>query len=132
MVESLLSPATPPAHPLCGTWQMVRAELAGEPAHPLLVDNTTVEFTKDRYAVSYDGEIADRGRYTFSFTAGDAHHPLTLRGTKGPNAGRTLPAIFQRKGELLRICYGLDGEPPAAFTSPPGSPRYLATYRRKK
>ena len=42
MVESLLSPETPPAHPLCGTWKMVRAELAGEPAHPLLVDNTTV------------------------------------------------------------------------------------------
>ena len=131
MVESLLSPATPPAHPLCGTWKMVRAELAGEPAHPLLVDNTTVEFTKDHYAVSYDGEIADRGRYTFSFTAGDAHHQLTLRGTKGPNAGRTLPAIFQRKGELLRICYGLDGTATTTFVSPPGSQLYLVTYRRK-
>lgn len=129
MVESLHPTATPPDHPLHGTWKMVRAELAGEPAHPLLVDNTTVEFTHDRYAVSYDREIADRGRYTF--TPGDPHHHLTLRGTKGPNAGRTIPAIFQRKGELLRICYGLDGTTPGAFTSPPGSLLYLVTYRRK-
>jgi len=131
MVESLHSAAAPSDHPLHGTWKMVRAELAGEPAHPLLVDNTTVELTVDRYAVYYDGEVADRGRYTFTFTPGDPHHPLTLRGTKGPNAGRTIPAIFQRKGELLRICYGLDGTKPGAFASPPGSQFYLVTYRRK-
>lgn len=131
MSESINPPSAPSEHPLLGTWKMVRAELAGEPAHPLLVDNTTVELTLDRYIVRYDGEIADRGRYTFSFTSGDPHHPLTLRGTKGPNADRTIPAIFQRKGELLRICYGLDGSTPAAFASPPGSQLYLVTYRRK-
>ena len=120
----------PSSHPLRGTWKMVRAELAGEPAHPLLVDNTTVELTLDRYAVYYDGEIADRGRYTF--LPGDPHHYLTLHGVEGPNAGRTIPAIFQRVGELLRICYGLDGSAPTAFASPPGSPLYLVTYRRKK
>ncbi|MBC7368433.1 MAG: hypothetical protein H7343_16750 [Undibacterium sp.] len=123
---------TPPApsHPLHGTWKMIRAELAGEPAHPLLVDNTTVELTLDRYTVRYDGEIADRGRYTF--TLGELHHHLMLHGVEGPNAGRAIPAIFQRKGELLRICYGLDGSAPAAFASPPGSQLYLVTYRRKE
>jgi uncharacterized protein (TIGR03067 family) len=131
MAESLHLHAAPSDHPLKGTWKMVRAELAGEPAHPLLVDNTTIQLTLDRYAVYYNGEIADRGHYTFSFTLGDPHHPLTLRGTNGPNAGRTIPAIFQRKGELLRICYGLDGTTPSVFTSPPNSQFYLVTYRLK-
>jgi uncharacterized protein (TIGR03067 family) len=121
---------TPDAPSIRGTWQMIRAELAGEPAHALVVEHTTLEITGDRYFVRYDREVADRGR--ISFVSGDPHSTLTLRGTEGPNAGRSIPAIYQVRGDLLRICYGLDGEPPAAFTSPPGSPRYLATYRRKK
>ena len=48
------------------------------------------------------------------------------------NAGRTIPAIFQRKGELLRICYGLDGTTPTTFATTAGSSHYLAIYRRKK
>jgi hypothetical protein len=93
-------------HPLHGTWKMVRA-------------------------VFYSGEIADRGHYTFAFKLGDPQNLLTLRGTHGPNADRAIPAIFQRKGELLRICYGLDGTIPVVFASPAGSQLYLVTYRRK-
>ncbi|MCX6934148.1 MAG: TIGR03067 domain-containing protein, partial [Verrucomicrobia bacterium] len=59
------------------------------------------------------------------------HSTLTLRGTEGPNAGRSIPAIYQVRGDLLRICYGLDGTAPTAFVSPPGSQLYLVTYRRK-
>lgn len=119
-----------PAHPLHGTWQMIRAELAGEPAHPLLVENTTLEITHVHYYVRYDREIADRGHVAHS--DGEPHPQLTLHGTEGPNAGRIIPAIYQCKGDLLRICYGLDGSPPAAFASPAGSSLYLVTYRRKQ
>lgn len=122
--------AAPAAPSIRGVWQMIRAELGGEPAHPLVVEHTTVEFTGDRYFVRYGGEVADRGRITVF--AGEPHPTLVLRGTEGPNAGRSIPAIYQTKGDLLRICYGLDGETPAAFASPPASARYLATYRRKK
>ena len=108
---------------------MVRAELAGEPAHPLLVENTELTLTVDRYSVYYDREIADHGRY---FAAvGDPHSQLTLHGIDGPNAGRAIPAIYQTKGDLLSICYGLDGSLPTGFTSPAGSQLYLVTYRRQ-
>ena len=122
------APASPPA--LHGTWQMIRADLGGEPGHPLLVEHTVVEITATHYVVRYDREVADRGH--LSIVVGDPHHRLILRGIEGPNAGRTIPAIFQRVGDLLRICYGLDGAEPAAFTSPPGSQLYLVTYRLKK
>jgi uncharacterized protein (TIGR03067 family) len=114
---------------LHGTWQMIRAELAGEPAHPLLVENTTLEITSARYYVRYDREIADRGH--IALADGEPHPQLTLRGTEGPNAGRSIPAIYQRRGDLLRICYGLDGSAPTAFASHAGSQLYLVTYRLK-
>ena len=114
---------------LYGTWKMIRAELAGEPAHPLLVEHTTLELTPEHYLVRYDREIADRGHITL--TASAPHAQLNLHGIEGPNAGRIIPAIYQRKGDLLRICYGLDGAPPVAFGSPAGSPLYLVTYRLK-
>jgi uncharacterized protein (TIGR03067 family) len=113
---------------LHGTWKMIRAELAGEPAHPLLVEHTTLEITPVHYLVRYDREVADRGHITV--TASEPHPQLTLHGTEGPNAGRIIPAIYQHKGDLLRICYGLDGAPPSAFASPAGSQLYLVTYRR--
>ena len=119
--------------PLHGIWKMIRAELSGEPAHPLIVDNTTLEISATHYSVRFGEEIADRGHVVAAdATAAEAHPILTLRGLEGPNTGRVISAIYQAKGDLLRICYGLDGEPPSAFTSPPGSPRYLATSRRKK
>jgi uncharacterized protein (TIGR03067 family) len=124
----MTAPTAP--NPLPGKWKMLRAELAGEPAHPLLVENTELTLTVDRYSVYYDREIADHGRY---FAAASEPHPqLTLHGIDGPNAGRAIPAIYQTKGDLLRICYGLDGSLPTSFTSPPGSQLYLVTYRRQK
>ena len=54
-----------------------------------------------------------------------------LLGAKGPNAGRTIPCIYQLAGNRLRVCYGLDGTTPTAFATTAGSPHYLATYRRK-
>jgi uncharacterized protein (TIGR03067 family) len=117
---------------LHGTWKMVRAELSGEPAHPLVVDNTTLEITATHYSVRFGPEIADRGHLVASDpAASDAPPILTLRGLEGPNTGRVISAIYQAKGDLLRICYGLDGTTPDAFVTRADTPRYLVVYRRK-
>ena len=118
--------------PLHGIWKMVRAELSGEPAHPLVVDNTTLEITATHYSVRFGEEIADRGHVVAAdATAAEAHPILTLRGLEGPNTGRVISAIYQSKGDLLRICYGLDGTTPNAFVTRADTPRYLVVYRRK-
>ena len=117
---------------LHGTWKMVRAELSGEPAHPLIVDNTTLEISATHYSVRFGEEIADRGHVVAAdATAAEAHPILTLRGLEGPNTGRVISAIYQAKGDLLRICYGLDGTTPDAFVTRADTPRYLVVYRRK-
>jgi len=110
---------------------MIRAELDGEAAPDFLALNIVLELTASTYTVHFDGKVADRGTYTWG--EGPAVSPLALliTGVEGPNAGRTIPSIFQLVGDRLRICYGLDGTMPTSFTTTPGAPRYLATYKRK-
>ncbi len=110
---------------LTGRWEMIKAELAGENAPDMLALRVVLELTAVTYAVSFAGQVADRGTYVL------AGETLTLTGTAGPNKGRTIPCILQHRGDLLRVCYGLDGTAPTEFATKPGVQHYLATYRRK-
>jgi uncharacterized protein (TIGR03067 family) len=110
-----------------GTWAMVRAELDGDAAPDLVVSKSEIEFTAGAYVVRFGGEPADRGTFALGITA--AHPTLELQVLEGPNTGRAIPAIYQRRGDLLRVCYGLDGVAPADFSTAPGQQRYLVTYR---
>lgn len=114
---------------LHGIWEMVRAESGGEPSSDLLALRVELHLTADTYHVHFAGELADQGTFR---RASDGPHPaLILLGNKGPNAGRTIPCIYQLVGDRLRVCYGLDGTAPVAFATAAGTDRYLATYRRK-
>lgn len=112
-----------------GTWEMIRAEMAGEEAPELVVQKTQVELLAGNYIVRFAGEVSDRGSYELGGTM--EGHTLTLRGEHGPNAGRTIPCLYQIAGDRLRICYGLDCVTPTDFATATGDQRYLATYRRK-
>jgi len=112
-------------HLLAGIWEMIRAELAGADAPDLLALHVQLELTADTYTVRFAGQIADHGTFTL------AANTLTITGTAGPNAGRTIPCLYELAGDELRICYGLDGTPPAALATAPDTQLYLATYRRK-
>lgn len=107
---------------------MIRAELAGELAPELVTAKTVLEFSAGEYRVIYAGELADRG--TCGLFPGTEPRQAEFRGLVGPNAGRTIPCIFQLAGDRLRINYGLDGRLPAEFRGTADGSRYLATYRR--
>ena len=114
---------------LHGIWEMIRAESDGEPSADLLALRVELHLAADTYHVHFAGELADQGTYTR--TSDSPHPPLILLGAHGPNAGRTIPCIYQLVGDRLRVCYGLDGTTPTAFATAAGSPHYLAIYRRK-
>lgn len=113
-----------------GTWQPIRAELAGLAAPSEVLEQTELELAGGRYRVRFGGQTSDRGTYV--------HHPaespgvLTLFGVEGPNADRTIPCIYQLAGDRLRICYGLGGVLPTAFRTGGRASLYLVTYRRKR
>ena len=35
---------------------------------------------------------------------------MDITGTEGPNVGRTILAIYERNGDVLRVCYDLAGK----------------------
>lgn len=112
-----------------GIWQMIRAEFAGEVAHELVTTNTVMELKEGTYAVRFDGEVADWGSFELGGTS--EAKTIVLRGIAGPNAGRTIPCIYQRVGDRLRVRYGINGIAPKEFRTAPGTNHYLATYQRK-
>lgn len=111
-----------------GVWQMVRAENCGDEAPELVVQRTTIELQAGEYRVRFAGEVVDAGTFELGSVVGS--YTMLLRGTAGPNAGRTIPCVFQLRGDRLRVCFGLNGLAPTEFTTDPQNQRYLATYRR--
>lgn len=112
-----------------GVWQMVTAELSGEAAPDLVVEQSTMELTAGQYRMRFGDTVVDCGTFELG---GVAHlRTILLRGTDGTNAGRTIPCVYQLRGNRLRICYGLDGVAPTELATGAHSKRYLATYRRE-
>ena len=76
-------------------------------------------------------ENPDRG--TYMLDSATKPRSMTITGTDGPNHSKTFPAIYEIKGDTLRICYDLSGaKRPTEFKSVAGTKHYLVTYHRKK
>ena len=115
---------------LHGTWQVIKAELGGQPMPADAAVHVELEFTAEGYAVRFGDTVTDSGRY--SLVAAEPHHQINMIGQSGVNAGRTIPGIIQLQGDRLRLCFALENEkPPTEFSAPAGTLFYLATYRRK-
>ncbi|MFT3780452.1 MAG: TIGR03067 domain-containing protein [Nibricoccus sp.] len=115
-------------HPIEGVWLPFKAELAGEAAPAMALAKMKLEIRANTYAVLFGNEVTDSG--SFSLHDGDAIHTITLQGENGVNKGRTIPSIYQLVGDRLRICFGLNGVTPSAFSAAAGTKCYLVTYRR--
>ncbi len=111
-----------------GTWLPASAELAGK----VLPDKTrsTIRLVVEgnKYLVSV-GKTVDQGALIINSRA--TPKELDIIGTDGPNKGKTIHAIFENDGELLRICYDLSGESrPREFRTTEGTQLFLVTYRK--
>ena len=115
---------------LQGTWLLVKAELATKPLPDDVVKSIMMTLSKNEYAVTAAGEPDDG---TWSIDSSTVPKSMTVKGVKGPNAGRTFPCIYELNGDTLRICYDLSSaKRPTEFKTIAGTKLYLATYERKK
>ena len=124
--------ADPPddAKAVQGNWKPVKAELAGQPMSDAILKIISLKLDHGKYE-AFVGSQPDRGTYTIDATT--KPEGMTIIGTEGPNQGKTFPAIFELKGDTLRICYDLSGaKRPAEFKSVAGAQLYLVTYNRKQ
>jgi uncharacterized protein (TIGR03067 family) len=113
-----------------GSWTPVTAELAGQPMPEAVLKSISLKLDNGKYEVSVGGN-PDKGTYTIDSTS--KPKSMTITGTDGPNHGKTFPAIYELKGNTLRICYDLSGaKRPTGFKTSAGTKLYLVTYTRKK
>ena len=115
------SPATPAIE---GTWVVASAALGGKDLPLQAFQNSPLRMAGGRYAFQ-----SDSGEY--AVIPGAVPAALEVRGRQGPNAGKTIPAIFKVQGDTLTICYDLSGTArPKDFRSEPGTQLFLARYTR--
>jgi uncharacterized protein (TIGR03067 family) len=114
---------------LDGTWLPVTAELGGKPFPEEIRKSMKLVLKGDQYTVIV-GMNPDKG----TCKANSAANPKTLdiTGTEGPNKGKTILAIYEQKGDTLKVCYelGVAGRP-KEFKTKEGTQLFLVTYKRE-
>ncbi len=124
------SDGTKHAEGLNGTWLPATAELGGKPFPEEFRKITRLMIDGERYTVTVGDQI-DRG--TVKLDSSAKPKALDITGTEGPNKGKTIPAIYERDGDTLRVCYDLSGQSrPKEFKTTEGSLLFLVTYQREK
>jgi len=109
-----------------GTWDLTEGEVAGKKLPP-----TTITLTIDKGTYTVKAESVDKGTYTLDETKKPKE--LDIKGTDGPNKGKTILAIYELTGDTMKVCYDLSGKArPKEFKTAPGTQLFLATYMRKK
>jgi uncharacterized protein (TIGR03067 family) len=113
-----------------GTWLPSAAELGGK-MFPDEVRTTIKLVVKgDKYTLTA-GKVVDQG--TVKLNPSAKPKTLDITGIDGPNKGKTMLAIYERKGDTLRVCYDLSGKGrPMEFKTETGTKLFLVTYKREK
>jgi uncharacterized protein (TIGR03067 family) len=115
---------------LAGTWVIEDAVLAGRD-HKDDFAGMTLTLDGDRFTIAF-AENSDRG----TFTLDPAKSPKWITITtspKGPFKGRTLPGIYDLKGDRLVVCCNSETDDrPTAFEAKEKTPLMLLTYTREK
>jgi len=113
-----------------GTWVPSSAVFGGRNWPDEQLKATKLVIADGKYTVTVSGQD-DKGTLKLDLKAKPAG--MDIVGTDGPNKDKTIPAIYELSGDVLRICYALDGKDrPAAFESKSGTRHFLVTYKREK
>ena len=112
-----------------GNWKPIKAELATQPMSKNVLKSISLKMEDGKYEV-FVGDKPDKGTYTLDSST--KPKSMTITGTAGPNSGKTFPAIYELKGDTLRICYDLAGtKRPTEFKTVAGTKLYLVTYKKE-
>ena len=124
LLAACSSPPAPAKPSLVGRWEPVTATLGGKDYPVVNFDGAKLKLTDDAYDFA-----GDKGAY--QLIPGGFPSKMDIHGVEGPNAGRTIPAIYQLDGDQLSICYQLGkGDRPGGFKSPEGTKVLLIRYTR--
>ena len=115
---------------LSGSWALASGVMAGEKMTDEVRKSVHLMLRNGKYTAKV-GEDTDQGTYTVDNSKTPA--TITLVGTKGPNQGKTMLAIFEVDKGALKVCYDMSGKAfPTDFESKKDTHLFLATYERAK
>src|SRR6516225_8965100 len=115
---------------LQGSWLRVMAELGGKPFPDEVRKSIKLVIEDEKYTVTV-GKQVDQG--TVKLMPSAKPKAMDITGTEGPNKGKTFLAIYERKGDTLRVCYDLSGKKrPTKFKTEAGTQLFLAEYKRQE
>src|SRR5258708_7169808 len=118
------------AKKIVGTWQMTKAVLGGAALSKKTVQSIRLELTDKTYSLT-GAESPDKG--TCELSLAKKPYGIDVKGTEGPNKGKTFLAIFELDGDVLRVCYDLSGKKrPAKFESKEKTLLFLVEYKKVK
>jgi len=116
---------------LDGTWLPSSAELGGTKFPDEVRKSLKLVIKDDKYTVTVEKQGTDEG--TVKLMPSASPKAMDITGSKGPNKGKTYLAIYEHKGDTLRICYDLSGKNrPTEFKSKEGTLLFLVEYKRQK
>lgn len=114
---------------LNGEWTVASMEMMGKAMPEAAIKNTRLINKDGEYLVKAESD--DQG--TVTVDASKTPKQMTIKGTDGPNKGKTLLAIYELNGDELKVCYDLSGkEFPKEFKSEPGKLLMYAVYKKAK
>ena len=113
-----------------GKWMVLAAELSGAALPVAATKTMRLDLTAEKYSFT-EGTIIDQG--TIKIDATKKPKTIDIVGTDGPNKGKTYLAIYELKGDTMRLCYDLTGKArPSEFATKKGALLFLVTYQRMK
>lgn len=113
-----------------GTWKVSSAEAGGQPVETPQLKDLVVKITGDHYTAEVK-EGVEAGTVKLDETKKIKTMDATK--TEGFEAGKVIKAIYELKGDTMRVCYAMDGgERPTELATKDGVPWLLVTYQREK
>ena len=115
---------------MIGTWQLTKGVIAGNPLPEEAVKKLKLELTDGKYKL-IGAESPDEGSWKLHLEK--KPYGMDIKGTDGPNKGKTFLCIFELDGDDLKVCYDLAGKKrPEKFESKSKTLQFLAEYKRAK
>lgn len=113
-----------------GTWLPTSLELGGAKMQGDQFKGLQLILADGKYTLKTP-QGDDKGTYTIDATKSPKH--LDIKGTEGPNKGKSFLCIYELGGDTLRVCYDLSGTTrPSEFKTKPMTQLFLAEYKRAK
>ncbi len=115
---------------LVGKWKVEKAELGGKDAMSFAKDVKLELLEGGKYKLDLLGQ-KDEGTFTVDPSKKPAE--MDIKGTDGPNKGKTIKTIYKIDGDTVTLCYELGGDDrPTKFETKADSKQFLVVYKREK